>query len=523
MKSLFRYLPPLLFAVYLFTFYALPVNLVVTDLGRHIANGMNVIAGNWDVLYTNFYSYTQPEHGFINHHWATGVAFYLVHQLVGFTGLHLLYILTMLLAAALIIFSLPTPDRRVGMAVAIILTPLLAYRTEIRPEGFSYLLMAISYFSLTRFTQDKWSFRKIMLILFPIQILWVNLHIFWIMGPAFAGLFLFHATVVGDKLKVRPLILLSIVLVVCSFVNPFGINGVMAPFNILNEYGYMVAENQSLMFMYQRTGGTDLLFFAVIGFFSVMGGVWLTIKNRWKENLVPILLSLGFFGLGIFVIRGIALFAFMSIPLFVVVITGLINTHFLQTEKMVRTFIIGGACMMVVVGFFTRNSMIGPLRYYQIEEKGKVSQKFHNKLGLQKGIHGSVDFFKKAKLPGPIFNNYDIGSFLIYGLPDQRVFVDNRPEAYSVPFFKEIYQPMQEDPAVWETMSIRYGIQSIFFNRHDNTPWGQDFLIRVVKDPNWVPIYVDAMTIILLKNTPENLVWIDQYRLPDSMFGAKPN
>jgi len=55
-------------------------------------------------------------------------------------------------------------------------------------------------------------------------------------------------------------------------------------------------------------------------------------------------------------------------------------------------------------------------------------------------------FFKENNLQGPIFNNYDIGGYLIFNLfPQEKVFVDNRPETYSSEFFQEDYIPMQED------------------------------------------------------------------------------
>jgi hypothetical protein len=356
-----------------------------------------------------------------------------------------------------------------------------------------------------------------------LQLLWVNLHIFWILGPGIAGVFLLKALADGTKERIRPLLILISSMVVVSLINPYGWRGLLAPFNILTEYGYMVAENQSLYFMLDRTSDTDLLYFLFLGLLSVIASIWSMVKYGWKTHLVEILLAFGFLVLGIAVVRGIGLFAFMSIPLFVAVINSAIESRFQRTKSGVFNTVVSIALFFVAAGFFTRNTFFSPLQTYQTQEKGKAVTKVRNGFGLIENIHGSVDFFIDAKFPGPIFNNYDIGSFLIFGLPEQKVFVDNRPEAYSVPLFKEIYQPMQEDPNVWNSLSTRYGIQSVFFNRHDNTPWGQAFLIRIVKDPNWTPVYVDAMTIILLKNSAENAALIDRYRLPDSMFGSRPN
>ena len=71
---------------------ALPIDLVRSDLGRHIKNGELIVHGTWDVLYKNYYSYTYPQYPFINHHWLFGVFCYAVWHYFGFTGLSLIYL-----------------------------------------------------------------------------------------------------------------------------------------------------------------------------------------------------------------------------------------------------------------------------------------------------------------------------------------------------------------------------------------------------------------------------------------------
>ena len=97
----------------LLVFYAFflwhPVNFVTADLGRHIKNGELILAGEFDVLNKNFYSYTEPDHPAINHHWLSGVVFYTVWKLAGFKGLHLFYIV-LSLATFLIFFNVARRD-----------------------------------------------------------------------------------------------------------------------------------------------------------------------------------------------------------------------------------------------------------------------------------------------------------------------------------------------------------------------------------------------------------------------------
>lgn len=523
MKNIWKYLPALALAGYLLTFFSQPINLVVTDLGRHVTNGLNILQGNWEVLYTNFYSYTEPDFPFINHHWGTGVIFHLIESLSGFTGLHVFYLLVILSSAFLLVLSFEKEKRALAISVVILMVPLIAYRTEVRPEGFSYLLMAMNLMLLSRYNRNDLDFKALLAAILLIQLAWVNLHIFWPIGIGMTGLYALKAILENNKDEARNLSIVTVASLLVSLINPFGFAGVIAPFNIFNEYGYMVAENQSWWFMFDRFGDSDLVYFLIAGILSLGGCVYLIIRRKLKTNLVQILLAVGAFGLGLALVRGITLFALLSVPLYVAVIEEFKTSRDKDQQSIISNIVIVLACIFVLVGFFSRNTVISPVKYYQVEKSGKATFVAANGVGLAQGIHQSVDFFKNANLPGPVFNNYDVGSFLIHGLNGQKVFTDNRPEAYSVAHFKEIYQPIQEDDNAWRAAVAQYGINTIFFYRHDNTPWGQDFLIRKVQDPEWVPIYVDGLTIILLKDQPSNQIWIDQYRLPDSMFGVKPN
>ncbi|MBU1017152.1 hypothetical protein KJ678_03275 [Patescibacteria group bacterium] len=68
-------------------------------------------------------------------------------------------------------------------------------------------------------------------------------------------------------------------------------------------------------------------------------------------------------------------------------------------------------------------------------------------------------------------------------------------------------------------MDSAYKFNTIYFYRHDITPWAQPFLIKRLGDINWVPVYVDDFVLIMVKNNGENKNIIDKYELPKSIFG----
>ena len=80
----------------------------------------------------------------------------------------------------------------------------------------------------------------------------------------------------------------------------------------------------------------------------------------------------------------------------------------------------------------------------------KTSNAGDAQLGLLPKINAAADFYKTNKIQGPIFNNYDIGGYLIFHLYPEKIFVDNRPEAYPTSFFQDVYIPMQENNDIWK-------------------------------------------------------------------------
>ena len=120
-------------------------------------------------------------------------------------------------------------------------------------------------------------------------------------------------------------------------------------------------------------------------------------------------------------------------------------------------------------------------------------------------------FVKESNLRGPMFNNFDIGGYLIWKLyPEERVFVDNRPEAYPVEFFEKIYKPMQRDSVVWKEVSEYYGIRLVFFAHKEATPWAQAFLERMSQDSAWRMAYFNEEIVIFAREgdalTPQNAI-----------------
>jgi len=59
---------------------------------------------------------------------------------------------------------------------------------------------------------------------------------------------------------------------------------------------------------------------------------------------------------------------------------------------------------------------------------------------------------------------------LIFNLYPEKVFVDNRPEAYTADFAQNVYIAAQEDPVVFAKLDSRYHFNAIVYSHRDFTP-----------------------------------------------------
>jgi hypothetical protein len=310
-----------------------------------------------------------------------------------------------------------------------------------------------------------------------------------------------------------------------TLLNPNFIKGALAPFFILKDYGYTIVENQSIFFL--KDYGihlADINIFEISLIVLIVSFV-VAIKNWNKKIVFEFLAGLVFSILAVKMIRNTGIYALIFTA---------VTTLNLSTIKPVAAIskrpvrIIFYLALLAIFAFLITNVLNNNLRGW-MRESGKFG------LEIPQGAAQGVEFIKQNRISGPVFNNFDIGSFLIWRLYPTRnqecplqlkkpapslsepeecgVFVDGRPEAYSVEFFEKIYKPMQEDPEKWKYYSEKYGINYVFFAHTDITPWARKFLGDLLQNPDWPLVYKDSSVVIFLKRTPENSALIRKFEI----------
>lgn len=486
---------------------------VTADIGRHIKNGEIILSGNSDdrsaLLTTNYYSYTQESSPFVNHHWLSGVIFFILYSLIGFTSLSIFYILCILVAFYLVIDIIKNKIHPIAVfLISLIAIPVIASRAEVRPEVFTYLFVSLFVWLCFKYSENAID-KKWLLALPVLQLLWVNLHIGFIFGPFIIGVYLITFILQKDFIKVKYIGLALLSSFLAMFVNPSHIYGAIYPFKIFGAYSYKVMENQSISFLENLGIGNLYTFFA---YKALLGSVLVSYISaayvNWKKVSLPILIYGIVFGLmGWASIRDFPLFGLISI------IAIAMNLSTIYDDKNIK------------LGFTRNENFIALITVVTILAgsvliTGLIADRSKNfGIGVAEGIEKAAEFFKKNNLKGPIFNNYDIGGYLIYNLfPTEKVYFDNRPEAYSKKFVNEEYIKALENPEVFNEIDKKYKFNAIFYYYRDYTPWGQTFITNKVFDPSWAPVYADKSIIILLKRNGENMPVIKKYEMSRDSF-----
>ncbi len=493
--------------------------------GKLFVEAENFNVSRTALLYTNFFSFSNPDFPFTNHHWGSGILFYFIFSILGFSGLSLFYGGCIILATILLFYLFSLGRNKVpllaSLPIMLFLVPLIGERTEVRPEGLSYIfisiILALLYLYSSGQLQKKW------LYFIPfISLLFVNAHIYFIFVPFVVGMFLLETLIRKDFTKSKNLATILGLSTLALFINPYGWQGIIYPFTIFKNYGYLIVENQSIQFLINYgISKPNFLWWAIATGLLVSASVFVFLRRRKEFPFALFGISTTLAVLSFLGIRHLALYGLSLVPLFLYYASILYKKPEEPARNAYGIAVAGGEKYETHILWSIALSIIILISTI-INFSDRPLWNGNWGIGLAPKVNASADFFKTQHLAGPIFSNYDIGGYLIFHLyPQEKVFVDNRPETYPKSFFQDEYIPMQNDKTVWEKEMVKWNFNVIYFYRHDLTPWAQQFLITRISDPLWTPVFVDDYAIIFLKRNQKNADLIKKYELPQGLFSVE--
>ncbi|HEV2690999.1 MAG TPA: hypothetical protein VGV35_20730, partial [Bryobacteraceae bacterium] len=124
---------------------------------------------------------------------------------------------------------------------------------------------------------------------------------------------------------------------------------------------------------------------------------------------------------------------------------------------------------------------------------------------------GAADYLLANHVPGPLFNTYEHGGYLIWRLwPQYRVFIDGRSLSESL--YKDYQQILVNQNSAFEQVAgpradllKRYGIQAVVMNTFEFNAGGGYSLALALGNPastDWQLVYDDDRSLIFLRQPP---------------------
>jgi len=108
----------------------------------------------------------------------------------------------------------------------------------------------------------------------------------------------------------------------------------------------------------------------------------------------------------------------------------------------------------------------------------------------------AVEYLRQHPLPGPMYNTYGYGGYLIWSLPGHRVFVDGRADVYERGgAYADYLQVSNLRPAAFAVLRS-YGIQSCFLER------SEPLATVLSASPEWRQVYSDDLSVLFVLRNP---------------------
>ncbi|MBK8465641.1 MAG: tetratricopeptide repeat protein [Chloracidobacterium sp.] len=379
----------------------------------------------------------------------------------------------------------------IGLLSALI---LMHQRLMIRPELVSYVLLAVYLLLIRRFQttgKSHWLFALPLL-----QIIWVNSHSIYILGPVV--LWLFAGAEVVDKMmgrqqadgeaassgNVKWLILISVATSLACLVNPYGINGALFAFELFRE---MQSDNALSGLITELRGpfANPALTLAFVSYLVVIAiSAYGFVLRRRTLPLGWFLLWAAFFYLSIMAERNNALFGIVAGASIMVNFGGL-------SVRSRLVWMVRGVCALFLVVMVP---LIVSNYYYRTIDPDR---RFGFGVAERRVPIKAMEFVESQGLPKPVITGMGASSYVLFKDGPKSVYIDGRLEVYGPSAIAEGVKIFSTGEGLLDTVSRLNIFTLIGHIENDNV-----LVQRLINDPAWSTVYYDDSHIIFVRNDP---------------------
>nr|AUN36030.1 hypothetical protein [uncultured bacterium] len=443
------------------------------DLWWHLKAGQQIIDTR-SIPHTDDYSFTKQGSEWVAHEWLSEVIMQAIYRVSGLTGL--VTIFSLIIVIALWLTYLRCEGRPYAASIAVLLAAAASFPLfGVRPQMLTLLLASI-YIALL----EQLDTRRIWWLV-PLMLLWVNLHAGFALGLALIGLYVVRAVLDGEWNQVRPLV---IVLIVCTAVVPLNPNGFR-----MFSYPYETLTSPSMAAFIQEWASPDFhkatylpLAILLLSTFAAMA--LSPTRPRLGEIFLVLITALG----ALRSVRHIPIFSLFAAPVLAKHMWAIARDRGwdkLLTGAEVRPT---GLKLLINIILLLAPMALAVTRVWDFASHQRYYESIRNPVA-------AVEFLKSQRLPGPIYNRYGWGGYLIYQLyPEYRVYIDGRADVYGDAFFTEAMQ-VYDGVGDWKAPFDRYGIQTVIID----TNVALSTLLR--SDNEWSKVFEDDQAVIFTRSS----------------------
>jgi len=410
------------------------------------------------------YSYTMSSFPYVEHAWLVASFWAYFLPIIGRVGLAL--VAAVLALGALLISASRTESNFLlkklstnGSFLFLLATATILPFSGVRAQVFSWFITSVLLFILFDSRAKKY-----FVILPFLFLLWGNLH-----GSFIAGLAILFLVVVirwVRKKKIAPKeFLISALSLAATLVNPYGLGGWGEALSSVTDTSlrWQISEWMPAVFM------VDLAFISFLVFSTIM---IYRFRKRFKveEVMLYVLVLLA----ALLSRRHIPLWVIVSLPL----ATSALN-HFYNEVKSIKKAIprfkkvytyawVGSLILLLSQSFFSIRSA-----YFLSEDR------FYPKKAIT---------FLKNELPsGEIFSEYGWGGYLVWKLPEKKVFIDGRmpswrlsePSSHELTSAFNTYIKLLEGEVDYKGVFNDFGIDTVLWPKNEGLGVADRLAIKI--------------------------------------------
>jgi hypothetical protein len=446
------------------------------DAWFHLKIGETIWSGR-SVPRTDLFSFTTNHHARTTHEWLSELLLYGAYRIGGYRGLWLWLAGT---ASAVLILVYACCCLYSGNAKVALLGGFIGWffgtvNLALRPVILGYLFLAaeLLILHLARMRSRRWLWTLPLLF-----VVWVNCHGSFALGLVVLGIFGLCSfvnfrcgLVVSQSWDRGGKKLVCLVFALCSaalLVNPVGLRLVAHPLDPFTH------QSESLLFI---TEWAPLDFGDIWGkglsATAVLIGLVLLLRQAQIRVEEILLLLLGA-GMALRHTRFVFVFGILAAPVVCRLLAGAWDRY----EPARDHPILNGFLMLLSIAIMAAMFPSAAELEQQVNRANPVK---------------AVGFIRRTGLQGPMLNEYGWGGYLIWAMPEQKVFIDGRGDVFDWTGVMTEYRRwsfLMEDP---ELLLNKYRIQYCLLRREN------PMCLVLPRIPGWRQVYADELSVIIAR------------------------